>query len=177
LELPSIQLPCLVRYRRNPEMRLDEAVAPYTTEEPVLYGQLLTRREEVTEIPVIRRTEVEPPARTTVRSADTEVCPPPQADNRAQVEMLQQLLRQTQTPCAETTRSEAQVPLNQSLESINQEYRARIQQMIQERERQVEEAKRELEMLRLQQSFLPSDYYNSQNKLPQAPPSAPSPDK
>lgn len=40
LELPTIQLPSLIRYRREPEMRMDAAYAPYVEGVPAVYGQL-----------------------------------------------------------------------------------------------------------------------------------------
>jgi hypothetical protein len=41
LELPSLHIPGLVRYRREPEMLLDETRAPYVYGPAAVYGQLL----------------------------------------------------------------------------------------------------------------------------------------
>lgn len=40
LELPTIQLPSCIRFRREPEMRVAETYAPYVPGQPALYGQI-----------------------------------------------------------------------------------------------------------------------------------------
>ncbi len=40
LEMPTIQLPSFVCFRREPEMRLESAYAPYVAGAPAVYGQL-----------------------------------------------------------------------------------------------------------------------------------------
>jgi hypothetical protein len=40
LELPSVQLPSLVRGRRGPEMQIERSRAPYVTQQAAVYGQM-----------------------------------------------------------------------------------------------------------------------------------------
>lgn len=42
MELPTLQLPCLIRYRREPERILTETRAPYIVGPPAIYGQIAT---------------------------------------------------------------------------------------------------------------------------------------
>ena len=40
LELPTIQMPSFIHFRREPEMRVAETYAPYVPGQPALYGQI-----------------------------------------------------------------------------------------------------------------------------------------
>ena len=134
LEFPTIQLPSLIRFRREPEMRLEATYAPFVAGVPAVYGQLAPGGIAQVAPPMPPPPPQYPPyPQGQMVPPQQAPCPMPPASSPQSMSCDDQTLRQELAERERTIRElEAKLQRFQSLEQSLQQLSQQHQQLRQE---------------------------------------------